>query len=203
MINLLQNERFAKIAGGTAGAVYVTTGLKAIARPAFILGDKKSDAETKKYSATKEFLYQALCLGITVCLLPFFKFGGYKIAEKFIKKEGELAETLKKINGTNSLLDKINVFKKIKTFKAERAAIKASDKSDSAKQAMTIADGGIEAASLIGSILGLTIIAPLVSHKIIHPIMNVLGMDKKAPAKTQPSLPDAQNQNGQQIKLNA
>ena len=138
----LENKTITSLATGMAGTVFVTTGLKAIGRPAFIYADKKSDAETKKYTAGKEFLYQVLCLGLTVAMLPGFKKGGQMLAENLVKKQPALLE------------------------KKE-----------------TLIKGGKELGNFVGSILGLTIIAPLISHKILHPVMKALGMDKKEAVK--------------------
>lgn len=137
----LENKTLTTLATGVAGTVYVTTAIKAIGRPAFIMSDKKSDPETKKYTATKEFLYQVLCLGLTVAMIPFFKKGGGKIAENILKKDNKIERTeeLKK----------------------------------------NILEGGAKMGDLVGSILGLTILAPLISHEILHPIMKAIGMDKK------------------------
>ena len=37
--------------------------------------------------------------------------------------------------------------------------------------------GGIEMSSIAGSVVGLTILAPELSHLILHPIMKFIGMD--------------------------
>lgn len=91
---VLSNNRFNKVATGATSAVLIMTGMKAVARPIFIYTDKNSDPETKKYTATKEFLYQLLCLGLTLAVLPLFKKGGVKLAEKSIKNG--MNEDLKK-----------------------------------------------------------------------------------------------------------
>ena len=44
-----------------------------------------------------------------------------------------------------------------------------------------LARGVIEAGSIFGSVAGLAILAPIVSHPIIHPVMKALGFD--APQK--------------------
>lgn len=173
MVNLLGNEKLAKIATGTAGTVYVMTGIKAIARPAFIYADKNSDAETKKYTAGKEFLYQVLCLGITVAMIPFFKAGGLKLAEKYLKRDPKAGKVLEELSSTKNIFKKLNIFSKAHKETKELAP------EDSFKKAMTIAHGGIEVGSFVGSVLGLTILAPIISHEILHPIMKALGLEKK------------------------
>lgn len=116
--NVLGNKSFAKLATGTAGTVYVMTGIKALARPYFIYTDKTTnDKKTKQYAATSEFLYQLLCLGLTVAMVPFFKTGGLKMAEKYLKKNPEASKILdeisRKIFLPNQMLLKLNL-KKLK-----------------------------------------------------------------------------------------
>lgn len=158
--NLLMNEKAYKFGKVAAGAIYATTALKAIGRPAFIYADKNSDKETKKYTAAKEFLYQILCLGITIGILPLFKMGGFKLAQKNLKN--------------------IKEFSNIKGVKSFEQEFKNIDKySDSLKEKLKLTNGGVELGSFVGSVLGLTIIAPLISHKILHPVMHAIGFDKK------------------------
>ena len=167
--SIMGNENFAKFAGGAAGAVYATTILKAAVRPAFIMADKKSAPETKKYTATKEFLYQALCLVIAVPMIPISKRIGFNLSKKFLSKEAELA-------------NKIGSVKQFEHFKKDHKAMDGL--SDSAKQTMTTVNGSLELGSFVGSILGLTLVAPIISHKILHPIMHAIGIDKKDKKET-------------------
>lgn len=134
----LENKTLTSLSSTMAKTVIVTTALKAVGRPAFIYADKKSDAETKKYTAGKEFLYQLLCLGLTLIMLKGFKKGGQKLAENLVNKKPDLA-----------------------------------------KSKEYILKGGTAMGDLVGSVLGLTIVAPLLSHEILHPIMHALGMEKK------------------------
>jgi len=190
---VLENDKFAKFAKGAAGAVYVTTAIKAIGRPAFIYADKNSDKETKKYTAAKEFLYQTLCLLLTVGMIPAFRAGGLKLAEKHLKHP-LLKDVAKRIADVSPL-------KKVGQFEKEYANI---DKmAPDAKKAMTLVKGGTEVGSFVGSIIGLTIIAPLISHKILHPIMNAIGLEKKEaskPATTKPEITPEWDQNKVDVK---
>lgn len=165
---LVQNEKFYTIAKGAAGAIYATTALKAIARPAIIYADKTSDAETKKYTAGKEFLYQALCLLITVGLLPVFKVGGFKLASKHLKKIPQLSEIKTNLKGLGK-------------FEKEMKDASMHNKNGYSKSEldnMKLVNGGVELGSFVGSVLGLTIIAPIISHKILHPIMKAMKLEK-------------------------
>ena len=71
----------------TISSVSIQTGLKAIGRPGFILADKDIDERTKKFSATKELLYQISCLGIYLALVPVFNKGAFNLAKKMFKNE--------------------------------------------------------------------------------------------------------------------
>ena len=85
--NFLTSPSLVNLAENTAMRVSCETGMKAIGRPSFILIDKDLDAKTKKYSAMKEFLYQAICLGVYLAVIPLvFKQGTFALAKKFIFK---------------------------------------------------------------------------------------------------------------------
>ena len=58
-----------------------------------------------------------------------------------------------------------------------------------------IGKGGVEMASIAGSVVGLTILAPELSHLILHPIMKALHMD--VPAKKTEEQTKTQNLNKQ------
>ena len=62
--NLITSPAIYNATQSTVTQVTTETCLKAVGRPSFILMDKQIDPQTKKFSATKEFLYQATCLAI-------------------------------------------------------------------------------------------------------------------------------------------
>lgn len=175
--NVISNANFAKFSKATAVTVYLMTGVKAAVRPVFIMGDMKNDPETKKYTATKEVLYQLLCLGIAAAMIPFAERIGFKMAEKYIKN----IKGLEKITKYNQIPE-FNKINKLKEFKEDYLAKSFDGKlelSKEAEEAMHIVNGGVETGSFIASILGLTLLAPMVSHEILHPIMHAIGMGKK------------------------
>ena len=199
----LTNVNFAKAAKQTAITVYLMTGVKAVVRPAFIMSDKKNDSETNKYTAVKEVLYQLLCLGAAAGMLPLFEKQGFKLAEKTLAKIKNI-DGIKPFDGIKKLseipgLENIKKAKDLKTeylektfdekfvsgLEAAKEAKKAKNQTKEqdalikADEALHFANGGIEAGSLLASILGLTLLAPIVSHEILHPIMKALGMNKK------------------------
>lgn len=171
--SILSNKDAAYFTKSIAGAVFATTALKAVGRPAFIYADKNSDPETKKYTAGKEFLYQLLCLGLTFAMIKPAQKIGYNFAKKHIK---DIAE-LKKI--TNFKEFEL-VTKDLDDLTTKAKEILGIDKlKKESKTALKVTKGGVELGSFIGSILGLTIVAPLISHQVLHPIMKAFGMDKK------------------------
>jgi hypothetical protein len=198
-MKLLNSPTFANLAQNTMAAVAIETTLKAIGRPTFIYLDKNTNEDTKKYSASKEFLYQVLCLTIYLSIIPFFKMGGYQTARKIFKdknlypgvhkifekfdnkakievKDGFLAPLKKSMLSYKKFMNDYNGRKKdFKEIPPEMQKIK----------------GGIEAISIIGSILGLTILAPQISHYILHPILNAVGLEKKEKPQANP-VPESQ-----------
>lgn len=176
-MRLLNSSKFASIAQNTMAAVAIETGLKACGRPTFICLDKNTNAETKKYSATKELLYQSLCLAIYMTIIPLFKHGGYAAAKQVFKGDKAVEEVYKNLK-TPITTAKGKTVEGFKRFMYEFAEAK---KTDSATSAMKKIKGGVEATSIVGSVIGLTMIAPQVSNLIIHPIMNALGFAKKEP----------------------
>lgn len=188
--NALSSPTLANIAQNTAASVSIETGLKAVGRPSFILADKSIKPETKKYAATKEFLYQATCLGVYLALIiPVFKKGSFMLAKKTVfKNKPEFArfknadEFLnyhviadKKINKRKDYLDKH--LDKFNHHELREELLK------DAPEKFPLVKGAIELGSLVGSVLGLAVLAPQISHYTVHPIMKKFGMDKNTDSK--------------------
>ena len=194
MVNVFTNPTFVNIAQNTKMAMTIETGLKATGRPAFILIDDKISDDTKKYAATKEFLYQLTCLAVYAgVVLPIFRKAGFKMFKKAFDKKGKLAHGFDKFNG----LDDFMAYQKLKGLSKEQRiqeVQKLDGKvkfTDVIKQTLMNADkikkgnyhmvkGADEMNSIIGSVVGLAILAPQVSHVTIHPIMKFLGMEKSS-----------------------
>ncbi len=207
-VNAITSNAFQTIAQNTDACVKIETGLKAIGRPAFTLIDKNTDKETRKYSATKELLYQLLCFGIYVAVIPpVFKNGGFKLFQKIFKNEGlpnfrsakqmlsyyHLAHVPKERRMDPQYQkfwdaipsDIVDITNKTKEFKDGTPLVEylknwKKDDITSGGKMFKLAKGSIELSSIVGSVIGLTILAPEISHLILHPIMNGLGMDKKS-----------------------
>lgn len=195
-----------KYAKATAVTVYLMTGVKAVVRPAFNLADKKSDKQSRKYSAMNEFLYQMVCIGMAAAMIPLAERGGFKLAQKYLKNIPGLEKVSKlneipgfeKINKLGDLkkayleksFDKDHV-EKISAIKDKvQKKLKLTEAEETTKrtdEAMHKVYGGVEAGSFLASIIGLTIMAPKIGHEILHPIMHKLGMNKKEDNIGQPT----------------
>ena len=83
--NIIANPTFYNATQGTVAQMTIKTSLNAAARPGAILLDKNIDPHTKKFSASKEFLYQASSLLVYIALIvPIFKSNAFKIAKKYV-----------------------------------------------------------------------------------------------------------------------
>src|SRR5574344_1435620 len=203
IVSILENPKFTTFASGAAGAVYATTAIKAGVRPAVIYGDKHSDKSTKKYTASKEFIYQCLCLGVALSIVPLFKKGGFKLLKKHLADLKDSNKDVQKMKDSfkTSLADKIakatdskksKLLKKIETLKSTKVedlnlesfenmykGMKTSANIDQKTiSIMHKVHGGGILGEFIGSIFGLTIIAPLLSMIVLHPILKAVGVEK-------------------------
>lgn len=172
----------------TVTQITTETCLKAVGRPAFILADKDIDNKTKKFSSTKEFLYQMTCLGIYLAaVMPILRKGTFALARKMYKNEpvfnafknsGEFMKYYKMDEaGKLAKIEEIN-----KNLKPENKITKEQINEDFAK-------GLTELTSIIGSVTGLAVIAPIISHPMIHPILKTMGLEegKKDDTKSEPA----------------
>ncbi len=189
--NILTSPTLANIAQNTNAAVTIETGLKAIGRPAFILADKDIDKQTKKYAATKEFLYQATCLVTYMALvIPVFKKGFFKLAKNHIFKNEDAFKHFKNAGEYlhyRKLAEK-SLNNRNLTLQKDLHGAKVSDKYDDVLQAelkkenpevFPLVKGAIEFGSILGSVIGLAILAPQVSHATVHPILKFCGLEGK------------------------
>lgn len=177
---MLSSKTFTYTTKGIMGAVVGTTILKAVGRPAFIYADSHTDKETKKYTATKEFLYQMLCLIMTFAMVIPVQMLCFKLSKKYIKG-------MPSLKGIQTFKDFGKVTKDLDELTPEGKAVlnRDTELNKDEKEAIGLVKGAVEVGSFLGSLVGLTIVAPLISHEILHPIMNALGFDKK-PASITP-----------------
>ena len=176
--NLISNPTLYNMTQSTVTQITSETCLKAVGRPSFILMDKDIDPQTKKYSSVKEFLYQMTCLGIYLAaVMPLLKKGTFALARKMYKNE----PVFKAFNKSG---DFMKYYKMDEAGKAAKLAeinqnITSGDKFTKENINEDFAKGLIEGTSIIGSVTGLAIVAPIISHPLIHPILKACGLDKK------------------------
>ncbi len=162
----------------TQAQVGIETGLKAVGRPGFILLDNSIDKNTKKYSSMKEFLYQLTCFTASMLvIIPIFKKGSFAIAKKFYKDE----PILQKFKNSDEFhkfykqTDKSNRIQKLRELYGE-------DGKNFSDEVLTnhvnFAKGIIEFTSIAGSVLGLSIVAPMISRPLIRPVLKVLNLNE-------------------------
>lgn len=223
-VNAITKPGFQNLVQNTTAQVSIETGLKAAGRPAFTLADKNVDKETRKYSAVKELLYQTLCLGIYLAIIPpIFKRGGFNIFKKICRTLDKNPEFLAKISDSAKdpklAIDRcsIDMFKNEKALSAihQLGQMKPAERCDVTNEKAVkllktlkdnlvenhkdneavlkkvmeeekdgkffrqffIAKGGLEMSSIVGSVVGLTLLAPELSHLVLHPIMKGLNME--------------------------
>jgi len=189
--NVITNPAIASIAQNTNQALIVETTLKAIGRPSFILMDGDISKDTKKYAATKELLYQATCLLVYMALVvPVFKRGVFKLAKnsEFFKKFDDI-KILEKFKSADEVLDyhklterslpeRQKAIKKDKYKNLHHDLLKNLENANEPEK-YPLVKGVVELGNITGSVLGLAILAPQVSHAIIHPALRFLGLEKK------------------------
>ncbi len=184
---ILSNPTLSNIAQSTSASVSIETGLKAIGRPSFILADGKIEPQTKRYAAMKEFLYQATCLATYMAIIiPIFKNGSFKLAKKILKEEPAFQKfkNAKQYLNYKKLTDmpKENRAKALQNNKYNDMFTKETLeylKTTKDAEQYNIIKGTIEFGNIIGSVLGLAIFAPQVSHLIVHPVLKAIGMEEK------------------------
>lgn len=173
----------------TVTQITTETCLKAVGRPAFILADKDIDPQTKKFSSTKEFLYQMTCLGIYLAaIMPILRKGTFALARKMYKDE----PVFKAFKNSGDFMKYYKMKDTEKAAKLEEINKNLKDGNKFTKENINedFAKGLTELTSIIGSVTGLAVVAPVISHPLIHPILRTMGLDEnkkddKKPEKAQ------------------
>lgn len=192
----VSNPRTAEFVENTIFAVSVETALKMIGRPIFIMNDKEADSkEKKKFAATKEMLYQGVCFFLYVTFMKPIKHGIYNLVSKGLSKNPENKVNIDEFNKQSKFIEnrheamkeaakKITDKTKRKEFKNKALdEILALKEKMRTNERMHLGKGAKEFSAIIGSILMLTVVAPQISHFIIHPLMKALGFDKHEGSK--------------------
>ncbi len=186
--NTIANQHLANIALNPIAQVSIETTLKAIGRPAAILVDKDISPDTKQYAASKEFLYQATCLltflGIIV---PLFRKGGFQLAKKVLfkdKPEFQKFENVKEFEHymkltKKSIEDRRLTLQKEKVKDKYHPDVRKDLETNENPETYPLIVSTIGVFNLMGSVLGLAVLAPQVSHMFIHPALRLLGLEEK------------------------
>jgi hypothetical protein len=175
LTSIITSPAIYNITQATHAQVSIETGLKAIGRPSFILLDKNIDQETKKYSAMKELLYQLTCMVISLLIvIPLFKKGSFAAARKLFKDE--------KVFNVFNKSDEFNKYYRLpqaeKDAKLLEIGEKAGETINPADINEHLAKGVIETSSIMGSIMGLSILSPIIARAIVRPALKVMGLRK-------------------------
>lgn len=174
--DFMSSPKTADFVENTINAVVIETALKMIGRPAFIMVDKEADSKSKKYSSVKEFLYQASCFGLYLSIVPTVKKYTYKGFSAILSKN---SENKRKLDLFNADLNEIHLAEKIKDkVKAKDLTRALEDKIKNVSD-YHLGKGTKELGAIVGSVLTLAILAPQISHYIVHPIMKILGFEDK------------------------
>lgn len=193
VFNILTNPSLVSTSQNTVASVTIETSLKAVGRPAATLLDKHADKKTRQYSSVKELFYQILCLGIYMSVIPLFKKGGFQLAKKIFKDEVSMQNfknaaeylnyhklaCLPKEQRASHELMKLIPDKEIISGAKKKISMRDELLTKEKPFKFPLAKGAIELSSIIGSVIGLTILAPELSHLFLHPLMKLVGMNDK------------------------
>ena len=118
-------------------------------------------------------------------IIPVFKNGSFKLAKKIFKDEA----AFQKFKNAKEYLNyrkfavmpksmRTEALEKTKDLKLSESLVKALKKTDKVEP-YNIAKGAIEFGNIVGSVLGLAIFAPQVSHLVVHPVLKAIGMEEQ------------------------
>ncbi len=184
----IANPHLTKVAENTITQVGIETTLKAIGRPTAILIDNDISADTKEYAAAKEFLYQATCLLTYLFLIvPVFKKGGFKLAKNVLFKnhpEFQKFESAKEFEyytklAKKSVADRKLTLQKEKVKDKYHPDVRKDLETNEKPEKYPLISSTIGVFNLLGSVLGLAVLAPQVSHAFIHPALRLIGLEEK------------------------
>lgn len=191
--NIITKPLLVNIAQNADATVACKTTVNAVGRPGFILIDNHIDKGTKKFASIKEFLYQATCLAVYLSVIvPIFKKGGFKLAKEKIYKNTQGFEhfknfkeysAYKKIADLATIEERTEAIGKLKNNKLSEILTTELHKDKPNK--FGDIRGAVELSNIAGSVVGLAIVAPNVSQALIHPVLRLIGLEKKADKQPQ------------------
>lgn len=171
------NPKAAAFAQNTVCAIAVETTLKALGRPAFIYYDKNANGRSKKYAATKEFIYQSFCLGLYLSLIDKFKGIAYNKLSKHLANKDP--ENKRKLDLFDTEQAKINAAPKEKKAAMEKIFHTMIQKNSDLK----FGKGVKELSSIGATVFILALCAPILSQIILHPVMSLIFKNDKKQLK--------------------
>lgn len=174
---IVANPKAAEFAQNTVCAMAVETTLKASFRPTFIYCDKNANKQSKKYAATKEFLYQTFCLGFYLSLINPVKNKVYKVLSKKIADKNP--EDKRKLELYDSFQNEIKLAKDKATKKQLQ---KKFTHLLNTNKDYHFGKGVKELSSILSTVFILAVCAPITSQMILHPVMDMIF--KKKPEKS-------------------
>ncbi len=156
VVNFLTNPNTANFVQNSSLQVISEGCLKAIGRPAFTLLDKTAGEKEKKYSASRELIYQSLSI-----------FSYFALIFPIRKNTFRLLKHFPQLKDCDAVYAKTS-----EEFKNKLKTLKDSE-------VKTKIGGAQELMSIIASGIILAVIAPRIVNKIIHPVMQKLDLEKK------------------------
>jgi|GEM_PF-2276244 len=180
VINALDTPKIAK----HTFTLFIIT--NAILRPIATLADKSASLKERKYSATREFLQQMMCLACHLTLAPTFEKLAFQVAKQFPRLRAEFGnfKTFQQI--VKARKDNIEIRQNNRLIAAglKKGTIVAD------KELPKVLTGLLTMGSSLGTILVLACIAPLINNYILGPALKAFNShknDKKAaPASPNP-----------------
>lgn len=161
-LDLITSNTASKLVQDSAFQVLSEGSLKAVARPAFTLMDSSASPEAKKYSATKELIFQSVSMAMYFAIITtVFQRGGYKFLKNLPKFKNYEA-----LKGIDNIKDFTKVYDEFSKGLISTTAEQATQ--------LQHTKGGMEIIKMIGSGLILTILCPLVVAKMVSPVMKAL-----------------------------
>ena len=162
-LNLITSNTASKLVQDSAFQVLSEGSLKAVARPVFTLMDDSASPEARKYSATKEFIFQSVSMAMYFAIITtVFQRGGYKFLKNLPKFKNYEA-----LKGIDNIKDFTKVYDEFSKGLISTTAEQATQ--------LQHTKGGMEVIKMIGSGLILTILCPLVVAKMVSPVMKAIN----------------------------
>ncbi len=166
-LNILTSTEASKWVQDSAFQTLSEGSLKAVGRPLFTLNDKSADPEARKYSASKEFIFQTISMAAYFAIITtVFQGMGFKALKKLPKfKDFDAIQKMKNFSEFSHTFD---AFSKGKIW----TNAKETEQLEKTK-------GAMELIKIAGSGIILTVLCPMFVTKLVHPIMGLMFKGEK------------------------